>query len=113
MGLYTARITAQNTSVYLCDVHKKRDLLMWVGTMGAYGTFGGGTITWQISIDGGTTKMGLKDLTGNTHTSTAEDNFTENLAGGHSADDGPLQLWVSIGAATNPNITVFCSDNRN
>lgn len=108
---YTTQITAQNTYKYLCTIRKKRDLVNWMGAMLAYGTWGGGTVTWYISPDGGTTKIPWKDISGNSYSATADDNFTTNWGRGSTNNDMP-QIYVGIGAATNPSITIECYDNN-
>lgn len=110
MTKYTATVTS-NTDVYICDVNKKRDFYEWFGTFLAYGTWGSGTITYKISPDGGTTKIALKDASGTSITSTADDNFTINLAGGSTNTDAP-KLYVTMAGATNPSVTVVLYDNN-
>lgn len=111
MAKYTTTLTAQNTYAYLCTIKKKRDLVNWEGYMLAYGTFGGGTVTWYLSPDGGTTKIAWKDISGNSYTSTADDNFATMWGRGSTNNDMP-QVYVGIGAATSPSITIACYDNN-
>jgi len=108
---FTANITAQNQTVYLCTIKKKRDLTNWIGAMLIYGTWGGGTATFYISPDGGTTKIPWKDVSGNTFAATADDNFTTNWGRGSTNSDMP-QIYVGIGGATNPSLTIDCYDNN-
>lgn len=103
-------ITANGT-YYIADVNKKRDLVQWFGTFFGYGTFGGGTIAWEISPDGGTTKLPLLDASGNAITSTTNDNFTSNLAGGADNFDAP-KLYAIVTGATSPSINVILFDNN-
>jgi hypothetical protein len=83
---------------------------MWEAGIIAYGTFGGGTVTFYISPDNGTTKIPWKDSSGNTFTSTADDNFTVNWGRGSTNSDMP-QVYVGIGAATTPSVNILCYDN--
>ncbi len=108
---YTATINTQNTTVYLCTIKKKRDLGSWLGAMLIYGTFGGGTVTWYISPDGGITLIPWKDISGSTYVSKVNENFTTNWGNGSTNSDMP-QIYIGIGTATNPNITIDCYDNN-
>lgn len=106
-----AAVITADGDYYICDVNKKRDLVQWFGTIIAYGTWGSGTITYKISPDGGTTKIALKDASGNSITSNADDNFTLNLAGGAKNSDAP-KLYASLAGSTNASITVALYDNN-
>ena len=110
MAKYTTSISADG-SVYVCHVNKKRDFFTWQATILAYGTWGGGTITWQISPDGGTTKIPLKDISGASITSNADDNFTVNLGGGSTNSDAP-QIWATLASATGASINIVVYDNN-
>ena len=106
-----AVITA-NGDYYVADVNKKRDFYEWFGTFLAYGTWGGATVTFKISPDGGTTKLALKDASGTDITSTADDNFTVNLAGGAANNDAP-KLYASVTNATGTtSLRVVLYDNN-
>ena len=107
---YTANITAQNTNVYLCNIRKKRDLTMWFAGIQVQGTFGGGTVTLYLSLDGGNTLVPFNDMTGNPYTATQNDNFTVNWGRATKESEQP-RVYVGIGAATNPNIQIYCDDN--
>lgn len=105
-----AAITADG-SYKLGTVRKKRDLTEWFGLFYAYGTFGSGTIAWQWSPDGGTTKLAINDLSGAAITSTSNDNFVSNFATGSSLSDG-IDLYITLTGSTNPSITVGYYDNN-
>lgn len=111
MAVYTASLTAENTFAKLCTVNKKRDFIFWFATILYWGTFGGGTITFYLSPDQGTTKIPLQDLTGQSQTATAQGNFSTSLGGG-STNTNSLELWVGVGAATNPSINLMVQDNN-
>lgn len=110
MAKRTTQTLLANGTLALGAVRKKRDLDSWTGLFVAYGTWGSGTLTWQFSPDGGTTKLTIKDLSGNDITSTADDNFLTNFATGSSNDD-PIFLYATLAGATNPNIKVIVYDN--
>lgn len=110
MTKYVVNITS-NADFYIADVNKKRDFYEWFGTFISYGAWGGGTITYKISPDGGTTKIALQDASGTSITSTADDNFTVNLANGSRNSDAP-KLYASMAGATTPNVNVVLYDNN-
>lgn len=109
MALYTTSLTS-NTSVFVAHVHRRRDANYWVGTILAYGSFSSGTITWSLSPDGGTTKIPLKDLSGTTITTTANDNFNVTL-GNPSANSQTLSIYATLAGAGTPSITINLYDN--
>lgn len=110
MARYSATLTSDST-VYLCDVNKKRDFRDWLATIIAWGSWGGGTITWQISPDGGTTKLALKDISGNSQTSAADDNFTIELGAGRNLTDAP-KLYATLAGSTAPILNIVVYDNN-
>jgi len=67
-----------------------------------YGNFGGGTITTQVSADGGSTFVNLiDDGVAVTFTAGAGDNFRIN-----SDELDPVFLGFNLVGATTPNITI-------
>lgn len=105
MAKYTTSITADGTNE-ICTVHKPRDLDAWVATLHAFGTFGGGTLSYQISTDGGTTKTTMKDLTGVAYSTTTADAINVELGVGDN-----IKIYAVLSGATNPAITVHVADN--
>lgn len=112
MAKYTATLTAQNTRTFICGAHQNRNLKNWLGTFVVWGTFGGGTVTWEMSPDGGTTFISLMDASGSPTTSSAADNFTTELGNGSTNSDDIL-LYASVATATNPSINIAVYDNIN
>lgn len=110
MTKYAVTVTA-NQDYYICDINKKRDFYEWFATLLAYGTFGGGTLTYKISPDGGATKITLKDASGTNVTSAAEDNFTMNLTGSANNGDAP-ELYVTMAGSAGANVNVVVYDNN-
>lgn len=117
MAKYTGTISAQNTSVYLCDVVRPHNQPYWyasicVGTA-AGNTFGTGTVTIQGSTDGGTTKFTIMNMAGTAASFTAAGMLNVALGGPSSnIDTEQLKLYATIGAATNPALAVAVFDNR-
>jgi hypothetical protein len=112
MAKYTATLTTASASAFVCNVNKKREFEQWVATFVPYGAFGGGTVNFLVSPDGGTTKIPLYDASGVAITSTANDNFTVNLGGGTTNSDA-LQIYVTITGSTGATVTVAVYDNNN
>lgn len=72
------------------------DSIQWrggAGTLFAQGSFGGGTLTVEFTLDGGTTW-------------TAVSGVSLTAAGNDAIDVGPVILRVKLAGATNPSITV-------
>lgn len=110
MTRYAITVTADGDT-YIADVVKKRDFYQWFGTFYASGTWGGGTITYKVSVDGGTTKIPLKDASGASITSNADDNFTTNLTTPAKLSQ-TTKLYASMAGSTNPSVTVTLDDNN-
>lgn len=86
--------------------------LGYVGTEGVIqigGTFGGGTITLFVSMDGGTTKNALKDLSGTAYSATAADTFSYKLPFKDDTSAGAI-LYGTLAGATAPSVTVKIID---
>lgn len=75
------------------------------------GTFGSGTITLKASIDDGTTKIALKDLTGTAVTVTANDIVPLDTMG-WGAPSEEIILYASMSGATNPDVDIALYDCR-
>lgn len=110
MAKYTATLTT-NTSAYVCQVIKARQYDSWRGLFFAYGTFGGGTVAWQWSPDGGTTKLAMNDFNGNAVVSTANDSFFADMETGDKNND-KVNLYATLTGATSPSLTVGVYDNN-
>lgn len=110
MSKYTNTLT-EDATVYICDVHRRRDAWSWIATLYAVGTFGSGTIAWQWSPDGGTTKLALKDFSGVALTSTSNDSFNVQMGTGKNLTDN-IKIYATLSGSTGPSITVGCFDNN-
>lgn len=111
MAIYTATLSAQNTSVLVANITRRSDANSWEANACATGTFGGGTVSFQISFDSGTTKYTLnQDGTNSAASLTAAGCI--NLRVGNSERNSSIQLYATIGAATTPTITITVADNK-
>lgn len=117
MAKYQSSLVAQNTSVFLCDVTRPHDETYWYASIFAGGTgttdFGGGTVTIQASIDGGTTKITVNNMAGTAASFTAAGMLNIALGGpGNNIAADQLKLYATIATATNPVVPVTVYDNR-
>lgn len=92
-------------------IMRRPDALSWFGTFFAYGTFGGTTVNWQWSPDGGTTFLPLKDLGGVAVTSTSNDSFNAQFGTGKNNSDH-ITLWVNLVAGAGISLKVGFYDNQ-
>jgi hypothetical protein len=77
-----------------------------VGSIAAYGTFGGGTLVFQYSLDGGVTWKTINSI-GSDLTSTPL-SFTEDT-NGLNFEAPKCKVRFSLSGATDPNIEYFIS----
>lgn len=110
MANYRTTIAADTSATAICTIKKAREHDAWFATLNAYGTFGGGTLSYLISTNGGTTKVTQKDLTGVAYGATAND--TVNIETGVANHNGsePI-LYVGLTGSTAPSITIDVEDN--
>lgn len=109
--MYTTNTLSADGSVQIASCHSRRGVLEYIATILVNGTWGGGTITFSFSKNGGTTKIPVKDLTGTTVTSTADDNVNISTGTSH-INTVELTLWATLAGATNPSLTLDVFDNR-
>lgn len=102
---------AANSTYLLGNVVRQRDRLTWRATFFSYGAFGGGTLTYKVSPDGGTTLITMKDETSIGMSSTSNDIFNVDLCTGSKNTDR-AQLYVVLSGATNANLIVQYDDNN-
>lgn len=113
MAKYTITLTtAAGADIFVCHVKKKREFEQWTATFIPYGTFGGGTLNYYISSDGGVTKIPLYDSSGTAITSTANDNFTVNLGGGSTNSDSP-EIYATLSGSSGATVVLDVFDNNN
>lgn len=109
MAKYTSTIVADGSTL-LCTIDRNRNLPSFMATVCAYGTFGSGTLILQISPDGGTTKLTIKDNNSVAISLTASGTANIELLTGSKNTDG-LQLYATLTGSTNPSITVATFSN--
>lgn len=109
--ILTPNITADG-SFLLTTVYKNRTYNMYYGTIIAAGTFGGGTLTFTVSPDGGATKVPMKDITGNVTSLTAGGMANVPFGVGSRIDDG-IQVFATMTGSTTPSVTVSIFSNEN
>lgn len=112
MAKHTATLTTAAADTFVCNVNKKRDFEFWQATFFAYGSFGGGTVNWLVSPDGGTTKIIMYDASGSAYTSTANDDFTVTLGGGTTNSDC-IKVYATISGSTDAVVNLAVFDNNN
>lgn len=89
---------------------KPRDAYKYFATIAASGDFGGGTFKLQLSPDGGTTKIDLKDATGTVWSATDDDVIDVELGNGGGNDDQIIIYGVNTGG-TGINMAISVFDN--
>lgn len=112
MSRYNATLTATNTNAYLFTVHKPRngsDACTF--TVGAYGTFGGGTLAVNISPDNGVTLLPLAPINGASPSITAAGAYTFKCGNGDKNGDAP-KIYVSTTGGTTPTLQLVAWDNN-
>lgn len=109
MGVHSVTITT-NTTTKICDITKPRDYHVWLATLGAKGTWGGTTLTWKWSVDGGVNLYPITTAPGSAVTSTNDDSFDVEL--GISQTNTPASLYAVTTGGTGASITVLAVDNR-
>lgn len=110
MAKYTATLSAQNTSVLICRANKPRHANNYFISIFATGTFGTGTVTFEGSVDGGTTKAPLKDNGGAVASLTAAGNVNIELGNSDALQD-TLSIYATIATATDPSLAITAYDN--
>jgi hypothetical protein len=106
----TVTVTSATTTLIGTAV-KRRDSLVWKGTLGATGTFGGTAITWFWSTDGGTTKYPITSAPGTAVSTSAADSFNIELnSGSHNTDRVTIYATTTGGAGI--SLTIQLMDNN-
>lgn len=110
MAKFTTTLVANGTAD-LGYVHKRVDDYLWAGLVFAYGTWGGGTLAFKWSPDGGTTKINLPN-TQNTAVSFSADNSARSdmLTGKNQSDK--IKIYAVLTGATSPSLTIGYYDNN-
>lgn len=110
MANFRVTLTGNTTGTLLCYITKPRALTEYFATLNAYGTFGGGTLSYGISTDGGATIVTQKDLSGVAYSATSND--TVNIMMGVANHNGQEpRLYAILAGSTAPSITIDVEDN--
>lgn len=115
MAKYTAALSAQNTSVYVCDIHQPRGFDSWFANVMATGTYGGGTVTYNLTFDGGSTLIPFNQdgtATAATQTAAGALNIRCGFANSQAASTQIAKLYASVATATSPSLVITVLDNR-
>jgi hypothetical protein len=108
MAKHVATVTS-NTTVYLATVVKPHNADMYLATASVYGSFGGGTVNLQMSPDGGTTKINLRDING--VVAITDNNAVDIALGCGAKNSDNILLYAVLSGATAPSLTVTVHDN--
>lgn len=106
-------MTISNTSGALIgNVVRNRNHRTWFGMLAAWGTFGGGAVTFFISPDNGTTLIPIVDAAYSavSYSANSMANTLDLATGSHNNDH--LQIYAKLTGATNPNLIVGFYDNN-
>lgn len=114
MTNYTQSITA-NGSYKVVDAYRRCDANNYECTLFAFapttgGAWGGGSIAWKASYDGGATLVPITDLTGISITQTSDMSFKCYIDTGTVPQNG-TQIYAVMTGATNPVLSVGLCDN--
>lgn len=106
-----AKVVTTNNTFFVCNVKKKRLQPRFDYTIMAYGTFGGGTVTWYVSPDQGTTLIAMTDLTDTAVSMTTNKMYDGSLCASSHNDD-VLSIYAILSGSTSPSITIALYDNN-
>lgn len=109
MAKITTPITTTSATV-IAIARKPRDADFYCATIAVSGSFGGGTVTLQMSPDGGTTKIPLKDQSGSVWSITANDAIDIILGTGGKNND-QIILYATNTGGTEISLTANVFDN--
>ena len=112
MPTSTISIT-NNESVLIANLRKAREHTQYLALILAYGTFGGGTLSFYLSPDNGNTLIPLTQSPGAQGISLTSNGEAVITLGTPSTNLEQLQLWATMAGATSPNITIKNYDNNN
>ena len=97
-----------NTTTLLCQIIRPRGLMDWKLMVSAFGTWGGGTMTFKISPDNGTTKITLDDgnLTSPTNVSLTANRILDIFPASRATHEVPLLLYATLAGSSGASLTV-------
>lgn len=101
--------TTQNA--FLCDVVRPRHSDAFLGTLVVTISSGTGTVALQVSPDGGTTKVPVKDSSGLSISTTSSAQFNFIMGNGDKISNPP-KLYADLSGGSSAVVTVTLFDNR-
>lgn len=109
MGTTTTTFSADATNTVIGTLNKGKPTLGHTKVrVDAYDDFGGGTLTFAYSPDGGTTKIGLKASVGGSAISfTGDEGFTWDAP---LDNDSAIILYGTLSGSTSPDLKVKVSN---
>lgn len=111
-GPQTVTFTTNSTQL-ISYLRKAREHTQYLSLILAYGTFGGGTLSFYLSPDNGTTLIPLTQSPGATGISLTSNGMAVITLGTPGTNLDQLQLWATLTGGTASNITVKNYDNNN
>lgn len=91
-------------------VYKPRNAGYYFATVYAFGTFGGGTVKLQVSLDDGATKIDLLDENGDAVSFTSAGMANIKLGGSIGLNEAQ-QIFVDVNGSTSADVTVAIFNN--
>lgn len=107
----TIKFAADNAAILLTQAVAPRGKLTYDYLIQAGGNFGGGTLTFLISLDGGTTKNSLRDASGNAYSTITADTFSGSIPAKTNIGQEPI-IYAALTGSTSPNLNIVLVDNR-
>lgn len=115
MATTLTTLTANTAGTVIGYMQRNQSATEYVATLAAYGTFGGGTLSYAISPNGGTTLITLKTSAGSAYSTTSND-LIEYRGGTPTPyapqSQGQEALYAVLTGATSPNINIKVMDNQ-
>lgn len=109
---YTVPAITTNTDTEATTIIRRNDADFWEADVFTSGTFGGTTVTLQVSPDGGTTKFPVNTTAGTAYSLTAAGYGRIRFAGSSQNNTGNLVLYVRTAGGAGASINVVIVDNR-
>lgn len=110
MTVTTTNLTGNATDTVIATLNMNRDLSSDQKVrVSAIGDFGGGTMTFNYSLDGGTTKSAWNaSLAGSAISLTDDDTFSWDATIYNGAN--PIILYATLSGATSPDVDVIVAN---
>lgn len=102
-------LTADTSAQFLIDATAREPREQWEAMMQIGGNFGGGTLSFKVSLDGGTTKNSVKDGAGNVYTTTTADTIPFYIPY-YDTKDNFVKLYAVLTGSITPSITILIGD---